>query len=83
MNVCLHVCSSMAIGDICLSMVLCVAIAYQCNNLKVHTCTYSQAVSVLKNMNWSFQPSECFNCLTLVMDHLLVQPLSAQTECNC
>ena len=32
---------------------------------------HMQAISVLKGMNWSFQRSECFACLTLVMDHQL------------
>ncbi len=31
-------------------------------------------------MNWNSQPRDCFASLTFIMDHLLIQPLSAETE---
>ena len=40
----------------------------------------SQAVSLLSSLNWSSQSLECFACVTLIVDHLLVQPLDAHNE---
>jgi len=31
-------------------------------------------------MNWNSQSRDCFACLTLITDHLLVQPLTNITE---
>lgn len=39
-----------------------------------------QAVSLLSGLNWSSQSSDCFACMTLIVDHLLVQPLNAHNE---
>ena len=41
---------------------------------------FSKAVAILSNLNWNFQPKDCFASLTFIMDHLLIQPLSAKTE---
>ena len=41
---------------------------------------FTKAVAILSNLNWNFQPKDCFASLTFIMDHLLIQPLSAKTE---
>ncbi|XP_064395899.1 WD repeat-containing and planar cell polarity effector protein fritz homolog [Halichondria panicea] len=42
--------------------------------------TMSKAIKVLNQLSWTSQQNECFICLTLIMDHLLTQPLSRETE---
>eukprot|EP00731_Ephydatia_muelleri_P033920 Em0041g33a len=40
-----------------------------------------QAISLLSSLNWNSQSSlDCFACMTLIMDHLLVQPLDSYNE---
>ncbi|XP_065833879.1 WD repeat-containing and planar cell polarity effector protein fritz homolog isoform X2 [Oscarella lobularis] len=43
----------------------------------------AKAVNILKRLNWNTSGKMCFTCFTLIMDFLLKQSLSEETESLC